>query len=250
MNNYFNLKRFGKYFLYDLKNGWNNFGINLIVLGMMPLLIYLICSTFRLIFEGSFHCNISDVQSAIVIICYVTVMIAYPTKVYGRYTDKKPGANWITLPTSSFEKFLSLLLILILVLPVILTLLMMLSNGILALIYGDSSKNLIPLIMSGARKISVAIPKFNWIISNWIDNILLFTLGALVFKKAKVVKTILVTFLIVMVIAVIIGTAFDVWSFNFDMDARSANIILNIIVIGQFLLLGGGIYWRISNIKY
>ncbi len=257
MNNVFNPKRFACYFLYDLKNGFNNYGISLLVLGFMPLLTYLICSTFRLIFDGSFNCDLGSTQKILTSACYVGLMIAYPTKVYGRFTEKRAGANWITLPVSSFEKFLSMVLILVVVLPLVFTLLMMLSNGILALIYGDSSKNLFSMLLSAsyADNIdgSIHVSKNAFIFFNWANSVLLFALGAIIFKKAKVAKTFLFTFLAVMLLISIIYLIFNrlgiVIEYDFNLGVREINLLLNLVMIGEFLVLCGGLYWRITTIK-
>lgn len=250
MNNIFNPKRFGKYFLYDLKCGYNNFGINLLVLGMLPFLVYFVCAVFNLIFTGTFKCNLGDVQIILTFVCYFVVMIAYPIKVYGRYTSRQTGANWITLPASSFEKFLSMFVVLVIVLPVVFSLLMALSNGILALIYGNPSKNLLPIL--GDRAIYINGMSSDGIAYYWITYTVLFALGSLIFKKAKVVKTFLSYFLIVLLLAIIADLLFfDGCSIDpSDFSPRAINICLNIFFIVQILLLCGGLYWRIRKIKY
>ena len=50
MNNIFNIKRFCNYFLYDLRNAKNNYGLSLLILGVMPVVLYIIVQLFSLIF--------------------------------------------------------------------------------------------------------------------------------------------------------------------------------------------------------
>ena len=251
MNNVFNPKRFGKYFLYDLKCGYNNFGINLLTLGMLPFLVYIVCAVLNLIFTGTFKCNLGDTQIILTLVCYFVVMIAYPVKVYGRYTSRQTGANWITLPASSLEKFLSMLLVLAIVLPVAFSLLMYLSNGILALIYENPSKNLLPILRD--RSIYINGMTSDGIAYYWITYTVLFALGSLIFKKAKVVKTFLSYFLIVFLLLFIVQEVFfdgagrPVFS---DPGPHAINLFLNLFFIVQILILCGGLYWRIRKIKY
>lgn len=254
MNNIFDIKRFGKYFLYDLKNGWVYYGISLLVIGMLPLLVYVICATFSLILYGSFYCEFGLAQKILTLACYVTVVIAYPVKIYGRYTDKKTGANWILLPSSALEKFLSMFLIIVVVLPVAFCGLMSISSGALVLLCGDSVKHFLPMLYEEAHN-AFEINGVYLLIVQWIVNILGFALGALVFKKRKIVKTFLCGFLLVMFLMAVIA-----WcgrTFNFEVtltDSESfshfISVFFNVDIILSFILLCCGLFWRISNIKY
>ena len=39
MNNIFDIKRFGQYFLYDLRRAWNNYGLSLLLMGLIPIIL-------------------------------------------------------------------------------------------------------------------------------------------------------------------------------------------------------------------
>ena len=49
MNNVFDFKRFGNYFLYDLRRAKNNYAISLLVIGLLPVALYIITQFFSLI---------------------------------------------------------------------------------------------------------------------------------------------------------------------------------------------------------
>ena len=42
MNNIFDIKRFGQYFLYDLRRAWNNYGLSLLLMGLIPIILYVV----------------------------------------------------------------------------------------------------------------------------------------------------------------------------------------------------------------
>ena len=42
MNNTFNIKRFGRYFAYDLKSRWNDQRVFLAVFALLPIIFYLV----------------------------------------------------------------------------------------------------------------------------------------------------------------------------------------------------------------
>ena len=52
MENKFNLNRFGKYFLYDLKSRWSNLGVFLLIFALFPFILYLIHMIFATIAGG------------------------------------------------------------------------------------------------------------------------------------------------------------------------------------------------------
>ena len=54
MNNIFDFKRFGNYFLYDLRNAKNNYAISLLLCGTMPILGFVFAQLLSLIFQQQF----------------------------------------------------------------------------------------------------------------------------------------------------------------------------------------------------
>ena len=52
MSNIFNFKRFGKYFCYDLRTAWQNAGISVIVISLMPIWYFLLDELFSIVFNG------------------------------------------------------------------------------------------------------------------------------------------------------------------------------------------------------
>ena len=272
MNNVFSAKRFGKYFLYDLRNAKNNFGLSLLILGLLPVIIFMISQLFSLLFNGSFTLNQDAsipgrVMGAVVAVA--VVVMAGPVKIYGHVTDKRAGSSFLMLPVSTFEKWLSMVLMTIVVMPVSLGVVYLGADYLMGVIFPNSFGA--PIL-----KLPVDVDYFNTAIlgdfdihynaggiayANWCMYVLFFTLGAIVFKKAKIGKSILVLFGLGMLFSIILTAVIgisanaDLESFlsGLDLDPEVAmKILLNFcrIVMGlEIAALLALLYWRLRSIK-
>ena len=270
MKEIFDFKRFGKYFRYDLSHAVSNYWMTAIILGLFPI-IWLVFKWLFTIISGEHGIHGDEMYVFWPFIIMVVVIMSFGPRVYGKLTDKKTGADWITMPASAEEKTLSLLIITCIVLPACMYALTVLGNTLVPsdLRYSESvlpfkSTGLFDTGIVDLRKQGVGGNFFNaplliWL--NWCENILAFTLGALCFKRNKVGKTILclVGFGILMsgLTMLIFHTqnfnTEDLASFFGDFDADRAqfwiNLILNAIYTIVFVVLIGAIYARIKTIK-
>ena len=111
MNNTFNFRRFFKIFTYDINKSIKNYGVTFIVLSMMPILSPLIYGVLSLCF--SFEWNVPGLISRCAIFATgLTVLIlSFAPSVYGKITDKRYGSEYLMIPASPFEKFLSMTIV-------------------------------------------------------------------------------------------------------------------------------------------
>ena len=266
MNNIFDFKRFGKYFLYDLRTAKNKYGLSLLILGTLPISTFVIFELFSLIFTQQFASVAMAMKYMQFFAAVVVVLLGAGTKIYGNLTEKKAGSNFLMLPASTFEKWLSMGLIVCFVLPIVLFVLQLGSDALVSFLfpntYGDRLLALVPmqelkdtLLENGVR--------VNWlgiILLEWSEYVLTFTLGAICFKRSKVAKTILCIFAISMVLSTIgmiivghNGTFYFNWFDQFDTvteAVRSLNWTLSIaftVYVGGLL---GGIYYHIRTLKH
>ena len=264
MKKIFSFDRFFKYFKYDLVNAKSNFGLALIILGFLPLMTFIVSNLFSLVFTGSwvnntFATGISGVAFGAT---YVISSIILGVKLYGSLTDKKAGSNWIMIPASTFEKFLSMFLIVFVIAPVCLAVLLLASDMLLSLLPGYTPvtswiKDVVSTMANSGFKVNYVA--LIWVM--WGNYALAFLLGAIIFKKAKVGKTILWMFIIATVSGIVatnfIGMTNITESFIKDaavVDMSSfqsrLNWFLNISYIGWIALLCAGIFWRLKTIKH
>ena len=266
MNNIFDFKRFGKYFLYDLRNAKNNYGLSLLILGTLPISTFVIFELFSLIFTQQFAGVAVAMKYMQFFAATVVVLLGAGTKIYGNLTEKKAGSNFLMLPASTFEKWLSMGLIVCFVLPAVLFVLQLGSDALVSVLfpntYGDRLLALVPLQEMKDTLLENGV-RVNWlgiILLEWSEYVLTFTLGAICFKKSKVAKTILCIFAVSMVLSTIgmiivghSGTFYFNWFDQFDTVTEAVSALNWTLSIAFAVYVGGllgGIYYRIRTLKH
>jgi len=251
-NDIFNFRRFGKYFTTDFRTCWANYGLSLLTNSLLsPLVLYVIIATINQIMHNTWDgpdIGLRVFAFAVAMICMVFTM---PVKCYGKITEKQYGSFWLTLPASRLEKFISMILMTCIIVPVSGALLYL---GLDALICAfdhtcgqnlfaggtellqrmgeakDVTLNLIDesITIEDATLAQEIVRQMNnpWM---YIDEIFCFTLpfllGAVFFKNGKTVKTFIALFAISTVTGMICSPIMTNWvmemfnNLNEDPDA-------------------------------
>ena len=251
-NDIFNFRRFGKYFATDFRTCWANYGLSLLTISLLsPLVLYVIIVTINQIMHNAWDgpdIGLRVFAFAVAMICMVVTM---PVKCYGKITEKQYGSFWLTLPASRLEKFISMILMTCIIVPVSGALLYL---GLDALICAfdhtcgqnlfaggtellqrmgeakDVTLNLIDesITIEDATLAQEIVRQMNnpWM---YIDEIFCFTLpfllGAVFFKNGKTVKTFIALFAISTVTGMICSPIMTNWvmemfnNLNEDPDA-------------------------------
>lgn len=252
MNKIFSFRRFSEFLLYELKNFKSRHLNEVLLLGLIPLMMGLITIALTL-FRGD-SVEYADFSSARSLILVMTLIIPllFPAKVYGFLTEKKAGGDWALIPASQAEKYLCMLVILLLVVPAAIVLLLFCSDSILAtafpLAYGEG------VIVSMLREIPASF--LSLALAGFVNTNLVFLLGALCFKKAKVAKTVLSCFL-VSALLTLLGMFFGIEKLSdgmmrafLEFDIENINIWANIYIFGFMALFAAAVFFRLRNIKY
>ena len=116
VNDTFSAKRFGQYFMYDLKQLWHNNGKAALALGFISVICYIIWVAFSLIFVGTWQAP-GLVARLVFFSIGSMILVFYQTRTYGYLTEKKAGQSWLMVPASHLEKFVSMMIITIIVIP-------------------------------------------------------------------------------------------------------------------------------------
>lgn len=270
MKKYFDFSRFGKYLGYDLVNAKNRYGLSAMITGVLLAVVFVFFQLFSLLFLGSFEQFPLPVK-IISFACIMVVMtVAAPVKLYGFLTEKRAGSDWLLIPASSLEKFISMLVVLCIVLPLTVLVTSGLTDIILSAIfptvYGDSIiLNLKDIAVKTANffkdndHISVTTAGYASLLLNLWQPILIFALGAMIFKSGKVSKTILVCFLIASVLSWLIFICFsgfdmEVYLENLQISTERAQFLVNTYTnISYFLFFGvvmGAMYYKIKTLQH
>lgn len=268
MNNIFNFKRFVNYLRFDLRNAKNYYGLSMLVVGLFPVIVFAFSQILywmvskdnvSLDFGLAFRCITLCIAVAI-------VNLTAPPKMYGRITERRCGSDWLLIPASTFEKWLSMLIITLVVVPVVMVVLLLISDTFLALLfparYGENvfsildGQNLFRIDTGEGLVLNMVYPFY----VSWVTSGLAFLLGSVVFKRAKVAKTILVCMAIGVVFSAITMPVFqssnmEEWLQSMDwvdpyQIVRWFNSWINITFAVEFVLLAGGLFYRLRTIKH
>lgn len=221
MSDKFNLKRFGKYYVYDLSNIWKNNGMLLLIFALFPIISYMIYMFFSAIFTGKMLLVFTSGMAlegpkivfrfVIFIIMTVLFIMIYPSRSYGQVTDKAKGSAWLMLPASTLEKFTSMMLNCLVVIPLVFLIVYAASDALVCLFDSSCGAPLVKELFRGYDDLWTGkdvIPTGNgiWLMfASILEYASVFILGALLFKKWKIVGTLLWLWIIGMLISGALG---------------------------------------------
>lgn len=248
----FNFRRFGKYFATDFRTCWANYGLSLLTISLLsPLVLYVIIVTINQIMHNTWDgpdIGLRVFAFAVAMICMVVTM---PVKCYGKITEKQYGSFWLTLPASRLEKFISMILMTCIIVPVSGALLYLGLDALICAFDHTCGQNLFAggteLIqrMGEAKDVTLNLIDESITIEDatlaqelvrqmnnpwmYIDEIFCFTLpfllGAVFFRNGKTVKTFIALFAISTVTGMICSPIMTNWvmemfnNLNEDPDA-------------------------------
>lgn len=217
MNNTFNFNRFEKYFGYDLKRQWKHIGMLMLIFALFPIIFYMLYMFFAALFDGGLLKMFSGIEidgpsmwtrfGVFAAMTIVFVML-FPSRAYGEITDKAKGSEWLMLPASRLEKFVSMILITLVVIPFVYIIVYLLSDAFVCLLDKSCGDSLLSFrIKTTTYDDPFVIPANGfWILaSNIVGNAIVFLLGGLTFKKWKVVGTLLVIFALQLILSGLIS---------------------------------------------
>lgn len=212
--NTFNFNRFGKFLASDLRHCLANYGLSMLLMSMMGLIIYIGTVTMGLVFNGAWDGPGVGFRLTVFIITMFVLMTSMPVKCYGGLTDKKTGSAWLMLPVSRLEKYLSMIINTVFIIPLATGSVYVLVDSLLcgldptcgAGIVTETKAFLVNMVSESFATESdmISMPSLGTYVhqvSNpllYIDDIimisLIFLLGAVCFKSGKTVKTFFAVF--------------------------------------------------------
>ena len=217
MNKTFNFNRFGKYLAFDLKSRWSENRIYMLVYVLIPVIYYLTHILLSAIGNGfssafsNFHLSHPQIATRVSVftIAAIVFVIQFPSRAYGFITEKAKGSAWVELPASRLEKYFSMMLITLIIIPLAFFIGYLLCDGIICLadkacgnsIFGSwigVTDDYGPFNEDG--EVSIWARGFWWLASPVLMTASVFLLGALIFKKGKVSRTVLSLFILFMIL--------------------------------------------------
>ena len=269
MNNIFDLERFGKYFVYDLKTARSNYGLTMLIVAGMPVILYVLSIIFSTIFTQHMQAPSLALRITFLAIASVILIMSFPAQAYGRITDKKSGSEWVLIPASKLEKFLSMVIITGIIVPLVFLALYFLTDAILSLMDPTYTKALVAVNINefindlGMQGIYFAGRGFWVMFLSLSSSLFTFLLGAVFFRRKKVAKTVLVLIglsIISSIISSMISASLARSGFDFVdyirrfLTSPNFDLKMNAIFAADYLCTFGvllaGIWLRIKTIKH
>ena len=274
MNETFDFKRFWTYFKFDLKQMWRNHSRAAILIGGASAIFYVIWVMFSLVFTQSWHTPPIEARLVVFTIAFA-ILELYQVRTYGYLTEKKAGSSWLMVPASKAEKFVSMVLMTILVIPILFFVVYFLIDGFLSLVdptygkalmtsffktYSDLVNTLSAIGSSTGSPITFTPASliFPLVVSTFC-NFLYFLLCGICFKKNKLVSAIAILFGLSLVLSLLSGIILPsvFRNMNFDVDqaqlaswaagfANAMTALTCILTVG----LGWGVWRRIKTIQH
>ena len=272
MNETFNFQRFWTYFKYDLKQMWRNHSKAAILIGGASAIFYILWVMFSLVFTQHWS-SPGIVARLIVLLIAFTILELYQTRTYGYLTDKRAGSAWLMIPASKAEKYVSMLLMTLIVIPLLFFAVYFTLDGILSLLdptYGqalftgavDAYKTLLAGLAAISNESPLQVPTSYIVVMvlvSFFCNFLYFLLCGICFKKNKIVCAIAILFGLSTVLSLLTGLVVPqfITNLHVDMDdiqaARWLTGFWNGTLIFNCLLtigLGWGVWRRIKTIQH
>lgn len=268
-NEVFNGSRFWSYFKYDLIQMWRNHVKAAILIGFSGLIFYIIGIAFNAVFDKVWAAP-TFVARAIVFGLAIFALELYQTRTYGYLTNRRKGAAWLMLPASGFEKWLSMMIMTLLVIPVAFLCTYTAIDGILSLADPTYGPMLLGSAKDAVQKVSVALAQANdeysttWslglfvlpMLAGYMCNFLYFLLCGVTFRRNKI----LWAFLILFGTSILLSTGMTAFGLqnHYDVEElsdaetiiRSALNWSTCISLAIAACFAGGIFYRIKTLKH
>ena len=284
MNNTFDWTRFCKVVRKDFSNIWQNAGTSLLIITLLPILAWLLWWALSGIEE--MPAIVPEVRWCFIAGSVLLAAMVSPSRMYRTANLQKEGIYFAMLPASKLEKYLSMLLFTIVVCPLLCFLGGMVLDYFLTLLpFGPYNKWLwqtdyLADALDGYRGlVSGAFPNVNentlmlvQVFTPWkvvlyallchLSYVALFLFTNTIFKKHKVLQTLLWTWLISFVLNIVLTPIMGAmmidgnWIEEFFETAnpvRSFNIAYWAAVVWSVVLTTVFFWWasyRLKNMKY
>ena len=274
MNDIFNWSRFGRYLKHDLLRCFRSYKLAALLLALLPLILLVLAFAFSLVFDLEQRTPSAELRLGFGYAALTVFVFSFPSRAYGLITDKRRGAAWMLVPVSMLEKFASMILITLVIAPVVLIGTHLTLDAAICSIFPSCGESLwsglteaLQENTSGSMKIYKDVDAVN-IISEWtlgytvfintmFNNLLIFLLGAVIFKRHKIATTFLACIGLTIVLSLLlggisaaIGPRLDGIEIN---DEASVSALVHIFIAVRTLfaaLLAFLVYLRLRTIRY
>lgn len=271
-NEVFSGKRFWTYFKYDLSTMWHSHFKAALGIGLAGLFFYVVAILFNLLFKGEWL-GPGLIGRYVIFILAGAALELYQTRTYGYITDKRKGSAWLMLPASTFEKWLSMMIMTLIVIPLIFLVASFAVDELLVLLDPTMSEAMFSKSSGLLLQLNESLEELNEeYMTNWsskmfivptlfsfCSNFLFFLLCGLCFRKNKILWAFLILFGLSVVSSIFTSTFMVDWIDTIPTESDLAGLELRLrqifnlsTILGGITTVGlaGGCYYRLKTIKH
>ncbi len=279
MNETFSAGRFFRFFLFDNKQIWSRNTRAVVTFGGLGIILYVVTVLLGLIFTQEW--NGPSLWARVFTLAFASlVLVFYQTRTYGYLTEPKAGSAYLMLPASRLEKFISMMVITLIELPLAFFGIYLCVDGLIALIDPTVEGAIITnisniyssfnqFVSSNAEAVDLGIGAAGLTFQFWVDTciyLLYFLLCGICFKKHKIASGLAILIGLSLLITILFGVSIHAGLFNgitrmlqglSDAPVEKTTSLINWIVNSGFVLngltvigLATGIYFRIKTLKH
>lgn len=268
----FSGSRFWTYYKYDLTQLWRNHMKAAVGIGLSGLIAYVFVVLLSLIRGIGWHGIPFDARFAIMVAAFAALQL-YQTRTYGHLTDKSKGSAWLMVPASCFEKWLSMIINTLIVIPLAFFVTYLAVDSLLCLLDPGIGTAVASQISGGLGSFSSGLVQVNgtydttWslgmvvgiLLASYCVNFLYYLLCGICFKKNKILSALGIAMVAGLVLSLILGAtgleslveAPDYEDFaSAEKDIRALLGTLTAVMWIVAAGLAAGIYFRIKTIKH
>ena len=280
MNETFSAGRFFRYFLFDNKQLWSRHTRAVVTFGGLGIILYVVTVLLGLIFTREWHGPVLWARVATLAFASL-VLVFYQTRTYGYLTEPKAGSAWLMVPASRLEKFISMMIICLIEMPIVLVATYLCIDGLITLVdptvegaimtsLGTIFSTFNNFVTENSGDFDLGITAAGLTFQFWLNvctYLLYFILCGICFKKHKVATGIAILLGLSMLFTIISGIVIRAGVFNglgthlvkrlSDAPVERSISLLNWILNSEFIFnglavigLATGIYFRIKTLKH
>lgn len=234
----FSLSRFGEYFILDLRNCFAKVGLTTLVCGLVPLiLLVMVAATNFAVGDPSVWIIENSVKDMVTAVTSIFYLLLIPISCYGLLTDKSAGSTSMMLPVSHTEKYASMVINSVIILPLTFAALYFAMDAALWALF--------PARYEDAATVMTMLSSF---FMPWMVSAVGLT-GALLFKRGKGAKTFAVSAVSFILFVAVLGSL-DVPRLYNKVNMYTVNVIWVVFQTVCSAICLTYVYFRTKKIQY
>ncbi len=248
----FSLSRFGEYFILDLRNCFAKVGLTTLVCGLVPLiLLVMVAATNFAVGDPSVWIIENSVKDMVTAVTSIFYFLLIPISCYGLLTDKSAGSTSLMLPASHTEKYASMVINSMIILPLTFAALYFATDAALWAIFPQwyDDAVIVDIVKRTFRNSPTAVmTMLSSFFMPWMVSAVGLT-GALLFKRGKGAKTFAVSAVSFILLVAVLGSI-DIPSLYNKVNMHTVNVIWVVFQTVCAVLCLTYVYFRTKIIQY